>query len=158
MKVLVTSDSHGFTDRLLAAVQAEADCQTVVFLGDGLGDLLAVQKKMPGRKFIAVRGNNDWEPQFASFDDTAYQYIGGQTVLATHGHLDGVRFSLAALARRTAAVRGTLALFGHTHRPTKQVVPGTGVLAVNPGALCSGQYAVLEITPGNTEVTFKTLW
>ena len=156
MNVLVCSDSHGCADRFSAAVQREADCRLVFFLGDGLRDLLQVRAAFPDRTFLAVRGNNDWEPRFADFDDTVYKHIEGTTVLATHGHLDNVRFSLTDLAHRTAAVRGTLALFGHTHRPTCRVVPGTDVLAVNPGALCSGQYAVLEITAAGVETKFQT--
>lgn len=157
MKVLVVSDSHGCVERLRVVVEREAQCETVVFLGDGLSDLLTVKADIPDRTYVAVRGNCDVGSAYDAFDETAYRYIEGQTILATHGHLDGVRASLARLGRRTAAVRGTLALFGHTHCRTKVMIPGTQVLAVNPGALCGGQYAVLDITPDGVETRFLSV-
>ncbi len=157
MKVLALSDSHGFASHFAAVLEKEPDCKTVFFLGDGLGDLLQMKEIFPDRIFLAVRGNNDWERRFQAYDETAYKYIEGHTILATHGHRDGVRHTLTDLAVRTQAIRGDLALFGHTHKPTKQIVPGTGVLAVNPGALCNRQYAVLEITKADIAVNFKTI-
>ena len=157
MRVLLVSDSHGCAAAFAAVLEREPDCKTVFFLGDGLSDLLQMKNAFPDRTFVAVRGNNDWDSRFQSFDDTAYRYLEGNTFLLTHGHRDNVRFSLASLAARTEAVRGNVALFGHTHRPTRQRVPGTNVTAINPGALCSGQYAVLTVTRNGVETEFKTI-
>ena len=151
MQILLLSDSHGHTARLRRVLEQEAACGSVFFLGDGLRDLERVQSDFPDRAFTAVCGNNDWNAA-GSYDDFAYKYVAGHTIVATHGHRAAVRYTLHDLAAKAQSVRADIALFGHTHRQMQETVGG--VLCVNPGALCSGQYAVLELTENEIHVRF----
>lgn len=152
MKVLVLSDSHGQAVRLRTVLRREADCSLVFFLGDGLRELERVRPDFPERAFVCVNGNNDWNAN-GSYDDFAYKFIEGHTVVATHGHRCAVRYSLQDLAQKALDVRADVALYGHTHIPRQDLT--RGVLCVNPGALCDGCYAVLDFSKQNIEVTFK---
>ena len=153
MKVLVLSDSHGYVEHLRAALQKESDCKLVFFLGDGLRDLEQMRAAFSDRTWMCVRGNNDWSS--GNVDDFAYKYIEGHTVTATHGHRVSVRTTLAPLAAKAADVRADVALYGHTHVPRQEFVGG--VLCVNPGALCDGRYAVLDVGPKGVEVHLKRI-
>ena len=152
MQVLLLSDSHGCVRRMRQVLEQEADCKTVFFLGDGLSDLERVRKKFCDRNFVAVRGNNDWDTEYTSYDDFAYKYLEGHTIIATHGHRVSVRTSLADYLKKAQGVMADLALFGHTHRKTAET--RSGVLFVNPGALCDGSYAVLDLTDTQRDVRF----
>ena len=153
MRVLVLSDSHGAARRMRAVLEAEADCPVVFFLGDGLSDLEKAKAAFPARKYVAVQGNCDRMGEYTSYDDFAYQYIEGHTIVATHGHRAGVRYGLRELLEKAAGVRADVALYGHTHRPGQET--RDGVLFVNPGALCDGSYAILTLTKQQTDVSFR---
>ena len=153
MRVLVLSDSHGHTQRMRRVLEAEADCPVVFFLGDGLSDLEKAKEAFPARKFVAVRGNCDRTGEYTSYDDFAYQYIEGHTIIATHGHRAAVRVSLRDLAEKAKSVRADVALYGHTHVPRREV--RDGVLLLNPGALCDGAYAILTFSGQGTDVMFR---
>ena len=73
--------------------------------------------------------------------------------MATHGHRVSARFGLGELVQKAQGVRADVALFGHTHRPCKDM--RDGVLCVNPGALCDGSYAILTLTEQQTDVLFR---
>ena len=152
MKVLAVSDSHGSFRRLKTVLEQETDCALVFFLGDGLRDLERVRAGFPGKTFVCVNGNNDWNAE-GRYEDFAYKYVEGHTVVATHGHRCAVRHTLRDLAQKAAAVRADTALYGHTHVPRQEFVGD--VLCVNPGALCDGRYAVLDFGSRGVEVTFK---
>lgn len=152
MKILVFSDSHGFTNKIETMLAEESDCKTVFFLGDGLRDLESIIPEHPDIKFITVKGNNDYD--FFK-DDFAYNHINGVTIMATHGHTLDVRSGLSRLIVKANSVRAHLALYGHTHVRNIYHDSRMGVCAVNPGALCGGNYCVIEINDGKFEVYEK---
>lgn len=154
MKVLVLSDSHGAVHFLRRILNAETEAEIVFFLGDGLGDIEKVKPDFPEKKFITVKGNNDFYYQESR---EAYKYIEGMTIMACHGDAFGVRSTLRELINKTASVRGNLALYGHTHIRNLYSDPATGIFAVNPGAVCEGQYCVLDIEKGMFEYYPKTV-
>ncbi len=155
MKALVLSDSHGRTENLSAALEREKDCELVFFLGDGEEDLERVRPRFKDRKFIAKRGNNDY---FSTFDDFAYKYVDGNTVVACHGHTLGVKRSLLPLIEKAESVRANVALYGHTHRTGCYYDRLSDIYVINPGALCSGSYAVLKLEKGAVDVQFKNIF
>lgn len=148
MNVLVLSDSHGAVHYLRRILETETECELVFFLGDGLSDMEKVKTSFPEKKFICVKGNNDF---YYNENREAYKYIDGMTIMACHGDALGVRQTLQHLFSKTASVRGNLALYGHTHIRNLQSDAATGVFAVNPGAVCDGRYCVLEIKNGMFE-------
>lgn len=148
MKVLVLSDSHGAVHFLRRILDTETECETVFFLGDGLSDIEKVKPHYPGKKFICVKGNNDF---YYQENREAYKYIDGVTIMACHGDAFRVRSTLRELINKTASVRGNLALYGHTHQRNLYSDAATGIFAVNPGAVCDGRYCVLDIAKGMFE-------
>lgn len=154
MKALVLSDSHGFSDKVRAALEKESDCKYVFFLGDGLRDIKSLVAAYNDKQFILVRGNCDYASDEKT---TAYKYIEKNTVVATHGHEYSVKFSLRDLILHAQSVRANVALYGHTHRANSFLDASTGILAVNPGALCLGSYAVVSFSPKGADVEFKSI-
>ncbi len=155
MNVLVLSDSHGRTENFSVALERENDCQLVFFLGDGEEDLERVMPRYKERKFVAVRGNNDY---FSTLDDFAYKYVEGNTVIACHGHTVGVKRSLLPLIEKAESVRANVALYGHTHITNCYYDSLSGIYVINPGAICSGSYAVLTLEKGTVDVQFKNIF
>lgn len=153
MDVLVVSDSHGIVNNLTRIIGRETECKTVFFLGDGARDIESCKKRYPDRSFICVRGNNDW----GSEEETeAYKYIDGNTVVAVHGHLFGVRYGLGELTQKAESVRANVAFYGHTHIPDIQYLGG--ICLVNPGAVCDGRYAVVSLNRDGPFPTLKSLY
>ena len=91
MKVLVLSDSHGAVHFLRRILETEPEAEIVFFLGDGLGDIEKVKPDYPDKKFITVKGNNDF---YYQENREAYKYIDGVTIMACHGDAFGVRSTL----------------------------------------------------------------
>lgn len=154
MKVLVFSDSHGAVNFIDEMLLKEKDCQTVFFLGDGMSEMQRITARYPDRKFVCVKGNNDWH---SNADTEAYKYIDGVTFMACHGHRFNVRFSLRELLASAESVRADVALYGHTHKSGMYNDPVTGICAINPGALCQREYCVIEIEKGSFDISFKAL-
>lgn len=154
MKVLVFSDSHGAAESVREMLRREEDCSVVFFLGDGIDEAERLRDTYEDKKFILVRGNNDW---YSQVDTEAYKYIEGVTLMACHGHKFNVRFSLRELLSSAQSVRANVVLYGHTHKSGLYNDPVTGICAVNPGALCEGKYAVLTIERGGFDVDFKAI-
>ena len=153
MKVLVFSDSHGALNLAEEMLRREADCSIVFFLGDGMDEAEKLRDRHKDKKFILVKGNNDW---YSQADTEAYKYIEGVTLMACHGHLCNVRFALRSLLNAAESVRANIALYGHTHKSGMYNDPVTGICAINPGALCEGKYCVLTIEKGSFDIEFKS--
>lgn len=154
MKVLVFSDSHGAVNLAGEMLLKEKDCSVVFFLGDGIDEAEKMRDRYPDKKFILVKGNNDW---YSQADTEAYKYIEGVTLMACHGHKFNVRFSLRDLLTSAQSVMANVALYGHTHKSGMYNDPVTGICAINPGALCDGKYAVLTVEKGTFDISFKAL-
>ena len=154
MKILVFSDSHGALNLADAMLYKEKDCSMVFFLGDGIDETEKLRDRYKDKKFVVVKGNNDWHSQA---DTEAYKYIDGITIMACHGHKFNVRFSLRELLTSAQSVRANVALYGHTHKSGVYNDSVTGICAINPGALCDGKYAVLTVEKGGFDIDFKTL-
>ena len=154
MKVLVFSDSHGASTLADEMINKEKDCSMVFFLGDGIEEAEKMIDIYKDKKFILVKGNNDWSSQV---DTEAYKYIEGLTIMSCHGHRFNVRFSLRDLLTAAGSVVANIALYGHTHKSGMYNDPITGICAINPGALCDGKYAVLTIQKGTFDIEFKSV-
>ena len=116
-KLLVLSDSHGARDAIKRILNKEQNnVDAVIFLGDGLRDLEQALAFFPHLRVYSVAGNCDYgalEPLdgLAGFDQTVVFY--------THGHMYGVKYDLDTLADAAAARGAEVALFGHSHIPTR---------------------------------------
>lgn len=154
MDILVLSDSHRRKDLAVCVLEKEKDCKTVFFLGDGEAEFLQLRDTYKDRSFLCVRGNCD---DFSQLDTEAYKHIEGVTFMACHGHRFSVKLTLRDLYSFAAGVRANVALYGHTHTPMASFDPATEVCAVNPGALCNGQYCVISVKDGKYDIAHKTI-
>lgn len=154
MKLLVLSDSHGEPGRVAAALDAHPDARDVIFLGDGLQDVDAVEGAYGDRRFYCVRGNCD----FASFlPAEGLAPFGGLNFYYTHGHLYGVKSGLEFLAEQTQRLGANVALYGHTHRARME--RWGSLVLFNPGSVCGsmGSYGILLVENGKLDVSFGKL-
>ena len=147
MRALIFSDSHGDEENLrwmaeLAAQRGPMDAY--IHCGDGARDfdrlanfLLALS---PQAALYGVKGNCDLGVD-APLQRVAR--LGSVNVLITHGHYQGVKLTLGALAPAARQTGCGVVLFGHTHRPTLE--ERDGILLMNPGAAQRGYAALLQV-------------
>lgn len=140
MRAAVISDSHGFTGRLntiLMKIEAEGPLDAILHLGDGYGDLMALNAALP--PVYQVAGNCDAGRR----DTLGFVTLSGARLLLTHGHFQRVQEGTDGLLQLALEENCRAALYGHTH--VQKMAWRNGVLLLNPGAACHGKYAVLRI-------------
>ena len=160
MKILVFSDTHGYTTKMHEIISRKrADTDLVIHLGDHYRDVEEVSRDFPAIAFLGVRGNcdflvNDNYPQSRTF---AYD---GHKFFLTHGHMQAVKHDSYALLTLEAKKNGCdVALFGHTHINTHKEV--NGVTVFNPGSISSprdftgGTYGIITIENGKIKFEIK---
>ena len=143
MKALVISDSHGANEAmavLIKKILQQEKPDALIFCGDGYMDAYAHRKEFS--RWLGVRGNCDISVPKGAVTERC-EKLGEVFVLITHGHLYRVKQSLLSLNLRALEIGAKVACFGHTHQPFYEWQ--RGVLMLNPGALCLGDYAMLEI-------------
>lgn len=158
-KFLVCSDIHGEEERLEFAFYRKKDIQTVIVCGDlefETYDIEEIIRRNTSRSIDIrmVRGNCDAffsssasVPDFISFDLTPTH-----RVFVTHGHLFRASYQLMAEAARQNNC--DTVIFGHTHRQVDTIEHGVRFL--NPGAIKSGNYMLIETREdGEFDVTFR---
>jgi len=153
----LVADTHGLADPRLA--ELFAGCALVLHAGDVTGPavLEALSAIAPVR---AVRGNNDLGPFGESLPLVAHEELEGLSALVLHELWAPGRLSPAA---RTAFQRRRpdLVVFGHSHRPSVELVEG--VLYVNPGSAGPRRFhlprsaAVLEVEGRRVSVLARDL-
>ena len=153
MKILVLSDSHGFKDYLLSAVETESP-DMIFHLGDNKKDCEVVEKKYPQIPLRSVKGNCDTFSHGLDFDEFTLE---GKRFFMTHGHLFGVKTDKAGILNSAFNRNADVLLFGHTHIPYYTVKDN--LVVVNPGSLSSAEknYAVLELKNGDVSCELKVL-
>ena len=139
MKLCIFSDSHGRADLVKKLPAADA----YLFCGDGLGDLEGLNGPV-----YAVAGNCDWT---AREPDVRLLELGGRRILLTHGHRFRVKFDLYRLYLAAREQEADLAVFGHTHVPTRR--EEDGLLLLNPGALSGRPHSCLLLDTDTLEST-----
>lgn len=147
MRVLVFSDSHG-SNYNLRKVLDTATADYLIFLGDGLREVQNLMQSYPHIKFLAVKGNCDFDPEAIETDLVT---IGGIRILYTHGHNFNVRYTTKTLEDAARKINADIVLYGHTHIAEKTY--SDGLYIINPGS-CSksreggNSYAALDIENG----------
>ena len=141
MRVVVLSDSHGFTGRLstiLSVAEQGGPIEAIIHLGDGYYDLrdLGADRMPPIHQ---VAGNCDY---FRS-DTLDIVTLSQARILLTHGHHQHVKNGTDDLLAFAINENVHAALYGHTH--IQKCEWRSGILLLNPGAAQSGCYAILNI-------------
>ena len=152
MQFLVFSDSHGHGDRMLSVIAQHPAIRDILFLGDGLADLLPLRRRFPEHRFRTVRGNMDLlAAGFDAPDEDLFELYGVRVFLC-HGHLFGVKGGTGVAEAHALAAGARVLLYGHTHRAEERYLSEDGLLVVNPGSIGRPQsgdpsYAILDILP-----------
>lgn len=148
MRALIFSDSHGDEENLrwmAELMSRRGPVDAYVHCGDGAQDFKRVENYLltlsPQARIYGVRGNCDYFVH--DVPDQRVMRLGTVNVLITHGHLYGVKTTLSLLPRPTKELGCSVALFGHTHRPTLE--ERDGILLMNPGTAQRGYAALLTI-------------
>ena len=156
MKICVFSDSHGYPDNMIAAIELERP-ELCFFLGDGERDIKKVMDKYPELPVYAVRGNCDFSSKNSA---SLVCEVEGVTIFATHGHMSNVKYEyeLETLTLHASQAGADVALFGHTH--TQHLSENRGITLINPGSAGMGYYpgyAVLNVEKGICRAELKTI-
>ncbi|MBR3597678.1 MAG: metallophosphoesterase [Clostridia bacterium] len=149
MKILVMSDSHGFSGTVKSILKKERSCDAVIHLGDGGADMLEMNEYTAGKPVYQVKGNCDISAY--NFPPKLISYIGDTKFLACHGHAYNVKNDLGALFYAAKENGCTLALFGHTHIPLKEQYED--VTLINPGSVMNRRYCIITKHYGGIEIT-----
>lgn len=148
MKLLLVSDSHGHSNRVLSVTERHKDIVCVAHLGDHAKDIRAVEEAFPTLLTEAVRGNNDFTQDYPL--EKVIQ-LAGVKILLTHGHAYNVGRDLSYIVAKAHSVDARVAAFGHTHVPG--IEEKDGIYLINPGCLLRPRslhgltYSILELTP-----------
>jgi putative phosphoesterase len=125
VKLGVISDTHGLFDEAISSVFAGVEA--IIHAGDiGKMDVIARLERIA--PVLAVEGNNDW---FGSFPTERVEQLAGRRVMIRHifGELHQIEEADREMIER---LRPDVVVFGHSHRPYKQMLGRT--LLFNPGS------------------------
>ena len=150
MKAMIFSDSHRDFSSIFRAMEQEGTVDYIIHAGDVHKDVEDIEAYWRTTPCISVLGNNDYSvwgiPTRREF------VLEGKKFLLTHGHLYGVKSSLARLHQEAASCNADVCIFGHTHRHCLE--EHNGIWFLNPGASPS-HYAVIEIQDGQMDIQIK---
>lgn len=128
MKILITSDTHGYYSSISDLILARGDVDLMIHAGDGVEDCKNINYET-GIDYYVVKGNNDFfsnEPYYKTID------LGGHKILLTHGHKEGIDYTLSNLIEKAKDKSCDIAIFGHIHRYVE--INRSGILILNPGS------------------------
>lgn len=139
MKILIISDSHGFTSMLRTIIEKENNCDMIIHLGDGSRDMSAVNDITAGKPICQLKGNCDILS--CNFSDKFISFADDFKFFACHGHNYNVKISLHSLFYAAKEYDCRFAFYGHTHIPAQE--ESEGIILFNPGSVTNGCYGIL---------------
>ncbi len=141
MRIVVVSDSHRAVRYLYKIAELHMNTADLfIFLGDVDSDFDKLIMLYPNIKYERVVGNNDRSsvhPYEKVLD------LNGRRVLICHGHTHYVKHGYNEIIEYSKKLNVDLCLFGHTH--TQFSSYDNGLYILNPGAVCRGEYALVDI-------------
>jgi putative phosphoesterase len=148
--ILVMSDTHGNKVNIEKALQKYGDVDCIFHLGDYVRDAEYI-RKLTNKSVYSVKGNCDLNGK-----QEILLRIEGKSILALHGHQQGVKSSLLQLGLYAAEKDADLVLFGHTHIPVEDFYGD--VILYNPGSLGEPRgrkpsLGVVTIEDGNIKIS-----
>lgn len=129
MKIAVISDTHGYVEHCIDALDKIDDIDLIIHLGDYSKDVKAIRKAID-TTIINVKGNCD-AYDFETPDDEIIE-LKGKKIFLTHGDLYRVKYGLNDIYYRAKEINADVALFGHSH--TSTLIEHEGILFLNPGS------------------------
>lgn len=152
MKVLVVSDSHGWSEILLE-LKERYEGQVNAFIHCGDSELDADDPAIEG--YLAVRGNCDAEDEFP-YD--VIEGVEGRRLFITHGHRYNVKTTLMKLAYKAEEYGADFVFFGHSHMLGAEKLDN--IIFLNPGSITMPRgrrgktYAIVEAVHEQASVRF----
>ncbi len=140
MKILVLSDSHGFSREIQEILSKERNADIIIHLGDGSHDLYDTVEYTAGKPVYQVKGNCD--AYAYDFPQRIITYADKIRIFACHGHMYNVKSDLTPLFYAAKQEDCRIALYGHTHIPFSEEYDG--VYIFNPGCAKNGCYGIIE--------------
>ncbi|MBR2452529.1 MAG: metallophosphoesterase [Clostridia bacterium] len=152
MRAIILSDSHGNFNAMAQAIEREKNIDMIIHAGDINRDIADLEIAYPRLVVAGVRGNNDfWD---TSYPDERIFTLDNVKIFLTHGHLYGVKYSLAKLIAKGSEVGADICIFGHTHAHLNE--SGSGIALFNPGS-ASRHYGILETNGKEFSLFIKEL-
>lgn len=155
MKILVFSDSHGNTSRMISAIaDHRASLDLIIHLGDGVRDLEYVSSLYPEIPTVSLKGNGETFSRDKCIFD-----LEGVRIMCIHGHTYGVKEDITRAAMCAVTDECDLLLYGHTHMPHDSLFTSPdekNVRLFNPGSIGKGyppSYGVVNISKNGTFLT-----
>ena len=163
MKLIVVSDIHGRYDRLISVMDMHRDADALIFLGDGIRDLMRADAYSYSFTVYSVRGNCDGisflSPDENTPDELCLTFEGFR-IFALHGHTRGVKSGSERAIYAAMDKEADLLLYGHTHIPEEKYLPEQSngypkpLRIFNPGSLGAsgdgkGHFGLIQIKNGN---------
>ncbi len=152
IKILLMSDSHGYSELAKKAIEQEMPFDILVHCGDLEGNISSIVGDTPPYEVKVVRGNCDYGNSIPLDEEFK---VGFFKAWATHGNKYNVKYE-NKLNTLTAAAKSRCAdivFFGHSHYAEVFKDDATGIICVNPGCIgnpkMSGNkstYAVVTVT------------
>lgn len=142
MRIVVLSDSHKAMGNLFKIIETHKDTADLfIFLGDIDDDFDDILSVYPMLKYQRVAGNNDWN---SIFPTEKLIEADGKRIFMAHGHTYRVKFGYDDIINEAKTTGADICLFGHTHFQYTNY--DNGLYIMNPGAVCSGEYGMIDIT------------
>ena len=151
-KMLVISDSHGYSGFARKAIEKEYPFDILVHCGDVQGSIKPIVDDDLAYEVRVVRGNCDFGNAYPEDEEFKAGYF---KVWVTHGNDFNVKYQDDLKTLKNAAIRASadIVLFGHSHYAEIVKDVETGIVFVNPGSICYPQvtgdkttYAVITVT------------
>lgn len=131
MRIIAISDSHGNYTALESIILRNTDADWIFHLGDGERELdrFITSHQVLATKIIHVAGNCDYH---SLSHDVFTLPVMEHKILATHGHIYGVNYSLDRLKNLARTNGCDIILYGHTHVRYQSYEDGLYIM--NPGS------------------------
>ena len=151
-KILVISDSHGYTDFARRAIKAEYPFDMLAHCGDVQDSISSIVDDEYSYDVRVVRGNCDFGNNLPLEEEFKAGFF---NVWMTHGNDYNVKYEedLRTLKKEAARKNAHIVLFGHSHYAEIIKDKETGIVLINPGSICYPQitggkatYAVITVT------------
>ena len=140
MKILVVSDTHGYTDKFDVVLEKEQPVDMLIHCGDVERDEDYI-RAAAGCPVCMVAGNNDWG---SDLQQEIVTEIGKYRVFITHGHRYYVPFEMDRLKAAAKERNAQIVIFGHSHMPYLQ--EEDGITFLNPGSISKPRQVSFEPT------------
>lgn len=129
MRILIISDTHGYTDDVISYIESNEKPDMIFHLGDYVRDGIKIGKKF-NIPIKIVRGNGDYIEEDFNYEEIVQ--VKGIKMLLTHGHKYNINFSIDRLFYRGIELGVDYILFGHTHIPIIDRLKD--IVLMNPGS------------------------